>query len=54
MEEKRKRLIATKVARDLFWKMVANSDLDFIGELLKGFSDEELKVLDLVKTNKIN
>ena len=47
--EKIKYLTAIKVARDLFWKIYKDSDMDYIGELLKDMSDEELAVLDLVK-----
>ena len=50
--EKKKYLTAVKVARDLFWKIYKDSDTDFIGELLKDMSDEELVVLDLVRNNK--
>ena len=45
--EKKEYLTAVKVARDLFWKVAKNSDIDFIGELIKDMSDEELEVLDL-------
>lgn len=45
--EKKQYLTAVKVARDLFWKIAKNSDIDFIGELIKDMSDEELEVLDL-------
>ena len=47
--EKKEYLTAVKVARDLFWKIYKDSDMDYIGELLKDMSDEELAVLDLVK-----
>lgn len=52
MNERKQYLIAVKVARDLFWKLVVNSDVDFIGELVKDMTDEELAVLDLVRTEK--
>lgn len=52
MNERKQYLIAVKVARDLFWKVVVNSDVDFIGELIKDMSDEELEVLDLKKEGK--
>lgn len=45
--EKKQYLTAVKVARDLFWKVAKDSDIDFIGELIKDMSDEELEVLDL-------
>lgn len=45
--EKIQYLTAVKVARDLFWRIVKDSDIDFIGELIKDMSDEELEVLDL-------
>lgn len=47
--EKKEYLTAVKVARDLFWKIYKDSDTDYIGELLKDMSDEELAVLDLVR-----
>ena len=47
--EKKEYLTAVKVARDLFWKVAKDSDIDFIGELIKNMSDEELAVLDLVR-----
>lgn len=45
--EKKQYLTAVKVARDLFWRVAKDSDIDFIGELIKDMSDEELEVLDL-------
>ena len=47
--EKKEYLTAVKVARDLFWRVIKDSDIDFIGELIKDMSDEELEVLDLKK-----
>lgn len=52
MNERKQYLMAVKVARDLFWKLVANSDIDFIREFVKDMTDEELAVLDLVRTEK--
>ena len=53
MNREKELLLAKKVARDLFWKIFKDADVDYIGELVKDMTDEELAILDLQRENKL-